>query len=648
MSNYGLIRVAVATIETKVGDCSHNTNQIIKLASEAINDHIKIIVFPELSITGYTCGDLFMQNHLMNSALKSLIELKHFSNNKDLILIVGVPIRVGSGLFNCAAFVYNGKILGLVPKNYMPTYNEFYEHRWFANARHLLDDTILIDGDHIPIGSNLIFTNTLYPDLKIGMEICEDLWTPIPPSTILALQGATLIANLSASNELVSKIDYRKQLLSSQSARNICGYLYASSGYGESTTDVVYGGHCLIYENGSLLTENTRFNLNAHYTFSEIDINRLINDRIKMTTYRDSTLNIQHLSVKEVAYEQEIGKIDLSRNVDPHPFVPSNKEQRDIRCEEIFSIQTMGLTKRLAHIGCKKVVLGISGGLDSTLALLVCSKTFENLGLDKKNIIGVTMPGFGTTGRTYQNALQLIEQTGATLKEISIKKACSLHFNDIGHDESIHDITFENVQARERTQILMDLSNKENGIVIGTGDLSELALGWATYNGDHMSMYGVNVSIPKTLVRYLVEWVANHTQKQLLKHTLEDILLTPVSPELLPPNPDGDIAQKTEEVVGPYELHDFFLYYLVRFGFTPSKILFLAEKAFTGTYSKETILHWLKIFYKRFFSQQFKRSCLPDGPKVGSICLSPRGDWRMPSDAVVSDWIADLENMQQN
>lgn len=645
MSKYGFIKVAVATLETKVGDCFHNTNQIIKLASDAMNDQINMIVYPELCITGYTCGDLFMQNYLQASALKSLIEIKHYSKDKNLGMFVGVPIKVGSSLFNCGAFIYDGKILGLVPKQFMPTYNEFYEHRWFASANVLSQDTIMIDGDKVPIGTDLIFSNAMYPDLKIGIEICEDLWTPIPPSTILALKGATLIANLSASNELVGKIDYRKQLLSDQSARCICGYLYASSGYGESTTDVVYGGHCLIYENGTLLSENNRFQLNAHYTYSEIDINRINNDRVKMTTFRDSTLNVKHLSYREITFEQETSTTALSRIIDPHPFVPSNTTERHIRCEEIFSIQTMGLTKRLSHIGCNKVVLGISGGLDSTLALLVCSKTFENLGLDKKNIIGVTMPGYGTTDRTYQNALQLVKEMGATLKEIPIKDACEIHFKDIEHDASIHDVTFENVQARERTQILMDLSNKENGIVIGTGDLSELALGWATYNGDHMSMYGVNVSIPKTLVRYLVEWVSDHISNQALQHTLKDILSTPVSPELLPPDPDGDIAQKTEEVVGPYELHDFFLYYMVRFGFTPSKILLLAEKAFKDTYSKETILSWLKVFYRRFFTQQFKRSCLPDGPKVGSICLSPRGDWRMPSDAAVAGWLADLENI---
>lgn len=645
MSKYGFVRVAVATLVTKVGDCSNNTNQIIELANRAAEDQVNIIVYPELSITGYTCGDLFFQNQLLDSALEALIGLKHYSEGKNLVMIVGLPIKVGSSLFNCAAFINNGKILGLVPKHFMPTYNEFYEHRWFSTAKALTCKSLIIDGYDVPIGSDLIFASTTWQDLKIGIEICEDLWTPIPPSSLLALEGATLIANLSASNELVSKIDYRKQLISSQSARTITGYLYASSGYGESTTDVVYGGHCLIYENGTLLAENQRFLLDAHYTFSEIDINRLSNDRLKMTTFRDSIMNVQPFSIREIPFDLASDIDLLNRTIDPHPFVPLNKTKRDLRCEEIFSIQTMGLTKRLAHIGCQKVVVGVSGGLDSTLALLVCSKTFENLGLNKKNIIGVTMPGYGTTDRTYQNAIKLIEQLGATLKEISIREACFLHFKDIGHDESTHDITFENVQARERTQILMNLSNKENAIVIGTGDLSELALGWATYNGDHMSMYGVNVSIPKTLVRYLVEWVSHKTTNQELQNTLEDILLTPVSPELLPPDADGNIAQKTEEVVGPYELHDFFLYYMVRFGFKPSKILFLAETAFKSSYSKDTILFWLKTFYKRFFSQQFKRSCLPDGPKVGSICLSPRGDWRMPSDAVVNEWLMDLEDL---
>ncbi len=533
----------------------------------------------------------------------------------------------------------------MVPKTFLPTYNEFYEHRWFGSARDLIDQDIIIDGAIVPVGTDLIFSHSEIDALKIGIEICEDLWTPLPPSTLLALNGATLIVNPSASNELVSKIDYRKQLLSSQSAKIISAYIYASAGFGESTTDVVYGGHCLIYENGSLLKENKRFQLKSNHIFADIDLEKLINDRIKMTTFRDSLKHVKEAIYREINFELELPVYDINRYIDAHPFVPSNKGDRDLRCEEIFSIQTAGLAKRLSHIGCPKVVIGVSGGLDSTLALLVCLKTYAILGKNPKDILAVTMPGFGTTNRTYHNAIALISKTGATLKEISIKAACLQHFEDIGQDPLLHDITYENVQARERTQILMDLANKENGIVIGTGDLSELALGWATYNGDHMSMYGVNTSIPKSLVRYLVDWVASTASDEETLHVLKDILLTPVSPELLPPDGDGNIAQKTEEVVGPYELHDFFLFNMLRNGFMPKKILFLAERAFNGVYTKETLLKWLKIFYKRFFSQQFKRSCMPDGPKVGSICLSPRGDFRMPSDADCSGWLKELEEV---
>lgn len=644
MTNYGFIRVAAATPEIKVGHCSFNTKEIIHLIELAMVDNASLIIFPELCITGYTCGDLFFQQQLISDALKSLIEIKRFSEDKNIGIVVSLPFKVLNSLYNCAAFVCNGKVIGLVPKSFMPNYNEFYEHRWFASATDLSVQEVLIDQDVVPIGTNLIFSHNEISDFKLGIEICEDLWTPIPPSTFLALNGATLIANPSASNELVSKIDYRKQLLSSQSARSVCGYIYASAGFGESTTDVVYGGHCLIYENGVLLTENKRFQLHSNYILSDIDLDKLSMDRLKMTTYRDSSSFID-CSYRELTFHVNIETFDLSRQIDPHPFVPKNKEMRNERCEEIFSIQTSALAKRISHIGCKKVVIGVSGGLDSTLALLVCAKTFDMLQIDTKNIIGVTMPGFGTTDRTYANALSLMNKLGATTKEIPIGEACLQHFQAIGHDPSIQDITYENVQARERTQILMDISNKEGAIVIGTGDLSELALGWATYNGDHMSMYGVNASIPKTLVRYLVEWVAHTSNDDSLKETLNDILLTPVSPELLPPDSEGNIQQKTEEVIGPYELHDFFLYNMVRYGYTPTKILFLAEKAFEGIYTRIIILSWLKTFYKRFFSQQFKRSCLPDGPKVGSICLSPRGDWRMPSDAAVDSWLSSLDKI---
>ncbi|PKM51047.1 MAG: NAD(+) synthase [Firmicutes bacterium HGW-Firmicutes-7] len=642
MINHGFIRVAAATPEIKIGHCSFNTNEITNLIDLALTDKASLIVFPELCITGYTCGDLFFQQQLISDALESLIKIKHYSKDKNISIVVGLPFKVLNSLYNCAAFICKGKIIGLVPKSFMPNYNEFYEHRWFAAASNLSVHEVVIDKEIVPIGTDILFAHSELLDFKLGIEICEDLWTPIPPSTFSALNGATLIANPSASNELVGKIDYRKQLLASQSARLVCGYIYASAGFGESTTDVVYGGHCLMYENGDKLRENKRFQLKSNYIISDIDINKLVMDRIKMTTYRDHSTGIKY---REILFHMDIVAFDLNRQIDPHPFVPKNKKKRNERCEEIFSIQTIALAKRISHIGCNKVVIGVSGGLDSTLALLVCAKAFDMLNIDRRNIIGVTMPGFGTTDRTYSNALSLINKLGATTKEIPIGDACLQHFEAIGHDSSVHDVTFENVQARERTQILMDLSNKEGAIVIGTGDLSELALGWATYNGDHMSMYGVNASIPKTLVRYLVEWVAHTSIDDSMKSTLDDILSTPVSPELLPPDIDGNIKQKTEEVIGPYELHDFFLYNMVRFGYAPTKILFLAEKAFADVYTKKIILTWLKTFYKRFFSQQFKRSCLPDGPKVGSICLSPRGDWRMPSDACVAGWLLDLDKI---
>lgn len=641
--NNGFVRVAAATPEIKVANCSFNTTQIKQCIESALIDGASLIVFPELCITGYTCGDLFFQQQLMNDALKSLIEIKHFSEHKEIGIVVSLPIKVLNCLYNCSAFICNGTIYGCVPKSFLPTYNEFYEHRWFASARDLIDQDLMIDGEIVPIGTDLIFSHSEFEDLKIGIEICEDLWTPLPPSTLLALNGATVIVNPSASNELVGKIDYRKQLISSQSAKTLCAYIYASAGFGESTTDVVYGGHCLIYENGSLLKENKRFQLISNIITADIDLEKLKMDRIKMTTFRDSLKHVKEAIYREVSFDLEIADFPLERFIDAHPFVPQNKLERDLRCEEIFAIQTAGLAKRLSHIGCEKVVIGVSGGLDSTLALLVCYKTYELLKKDYKNIIAITMPGFGTTDRTYNNALLLIEKLGATRKEIPIKAACLQHFSDIGHDPLVHDVTYENVQARERTQILMDMANKEGGIVIGTGDLSELALGWATYNGDHMSMYSVNSSIPKTLVRYLVDWVACSTSDKETTTVLSDILMTPVSPELLPPDSNGNIQQKTEEVVGPYELHDFFLYNMVRYGFTPSKIFFLSITAFNGVYSKEVILKWLKVYYKRFFSQQFKRSCMPDGPKVGSICLSPRGDFRMPSDADCSAWIKEMD-----
>lgn len=639
------IRVCSAMPEIKVCDVRFNLTEIQNITNSALLNNSSIVVFPELCLTGYTCSDLFFQQQLIDEALEALIELKHFSKSKEIVMIVGFPLLVSGALYNCAGFLLNGQILGIVPKTHIPNYNEFYEHRWFASARNLIDEEVLIDGEYIPLGTDLIFANNQLKSLKIGIEICEDLWTPIPPSSFLTLQGATLIANLSASNEVVGKINYRKKLIASQSSRSLCSYIYSSSGFGESSTDLVFGGHLLVYENGILIAENKRFQLTSNFITADIDLERLISDRMKLTTYRDSAHAIQKCSCREIFFNLPKKEFMLNRFIDPHPFVPSAKAMRDERCHEIFDIQTLGLVKRLKHIGCEKVVIGISGGLDSTLAFLVCSKAYELLGLNKKNIIGVTMPGFGTSDRTYQNALILIESIGATLKEIPIRDACELHFKDIDHDIKIHDVTYENAQARERTQILMDLANQENGIVIGTGDLSELAQGFATYNGDHMSMYAVNVSIPKTLVRYLVAWVSHNATNTKMTEVLEDILATPVSPELLPPDANGEINQKTEELIGPYELHDFFLYYIVRFGFSPKKVFQLAVHAFQGTYDQQTILSWLKSFYKRFFAQQFKRSCMPDGPKVGSICLSPRGDWRMPSDASCKVFLEELDKI---
>ncbi len=638
MNQYGFIRVASAAPNIKVADTHYNTEQIIKMVDRSIQQKAAILVFPELCITGYTCSDLFFQTRLLQSSLESIQTLTDYSRGKHILFAVGAPIQVGHALYNCAVLIADGQIYGIVPKTYLPNYNEFYEKRWFSSSLMMKDTTAFINNQTVPFGTDLIFRHKHLPQLQLGVEICEDLWVPIPPSTYAALNGANLLLNLSASNEIVGKSAYRKTLLASQSARTISAYIYASCGFGESTTDVVFGGHSLIYENGVLIAENKRFETHGTLTYGDIDIDRLNADRLKMSTYRDAAISNSKTPYRMVDFDFAIPTVKTNRPIDPYPFVPSQTHQRHERCKEIFSIQTSGLAKRLKHIGLNKVVIGISGGLDSTLALLVCQQTFDLLGIDHKNIIGVTMPGFGTTDRTYTNAVKLIKQLGITLREIDIKATCYQHFNDIGHDPNIHDITYENSQARERTQLLMDIANQVGGIVIGTGDLSELALGWATYNGDHMSMYAVNISVPKTLVRYLVDWVAEKESNTVTSELLRDILHTPVSPELLPPDDNGRIKQKTEDVVGPYELHDFFLYYLLRFGYTPEKIAYLAHLAFKEKYSKDIIMHWLQTFYRRFFSQQFKRSCLPDGPKVGSICLSPRGDWRMPSDAVVDLW----------
>lgn len=646
------LRVAACVPNLEVANTTFNTEQIILQMIEANKQNANLAVFPELSITGYTCADLFHQQLLLDEAIHALDKILSASKELDIVTLVGMPLKIEFQLFNCAVVIHKGLILGVVPKTYLPTYNEFYETRWFSSARTLHSSTYTLLEQIVPVGTDLIFQNANDIAFSFGAEICEDLWAPYPPSTLLALQGATLIANLSASNELIGKHEYRKNLLSTQSAKTMSAYIYTSSGFGESTTDIAFGGHALIYENGQLLTESKRFSLEAHINYADIDVDRLIHDRIHLNTYNDYKAVIGENKIRYIQFHQDsyhatnkIKNIDakeIHRLVDPHPFVPSNKAKREIRCKEIFDIQSTSLAKRLQHIGHPKAVIGISGGLDSTLALLVTVKTFDLLGWNRKDIIGITMPGFGTTGRTYENSLTLMEALHITQKEISIKEAVKQHFKDIEHDPSLHNITYENSQARERTQILMNYANKVGGIVIGTGDLSELALGFATYNGDHMSMYGVNASIPKTLVRYLVQYVADIEGAKETKRILYDVLDTPVSPELLPPTENGSIAQKTEEFVGPYELHDFFLYNMLRFGYSPKKIFTLANIAFANTYTDEEIKKWMTVFYRRFFQQQFKRSCLPDGPKVGSICISPRGDLRMPSDAVAKIWLEDI------
>lgn len=625
------IKVAAACPNTRVSDVDYNVENILFCINEAIEKNCKFIVFPELCVTSYTCGDLFLQEHLLNKADEGIEKLLNSTKNLDMLIAVGSTLVTGSTLYNCAYLLFKGKILGIVPKSYIPNYSEFYEKRWFTEGISITNQKIdLPFQKDIPFGTDLIFSSNLG---NFGVEICEDLWVTIPPSSYLSLMGAHIIGNLSASNELVSKADYRKSLISNQSARSMCSYIYSSAGVHESTTDVLFSGHLIISENGTLLKENRRFQRDNEVIYSDIDLFRLKAERMKNLSFRDSArfLNKVPSIVKFEFTDTEIK--DFDRFVDKHPFVPSSEKERDLRCREIFNIQAASLAKRLEHTHSEKAVIGISGGLDSTLALLVIVKTFELLNLDKKNIVTITMPGFGTTDRTYNNALNLCRELGTDLREINIVKAALQHFEDIGHDKNIHDITYENVQARERTQILMDLANKERGLLIGTGDLSELALGWCTYNGDHMSMYSVNPSIPKTLVRYLVKYVAQNESNAIVSSTLMDILDTPVSPELLPKDANGEIAQKTEDIVGPYELHDFFLYNFIKHGSTKERIQFLAEHAFKDDYSKEEIKKWLDKFMYRFFTQQFKRSALPDGPKVGSISLSPRGDFRMPSDA---------------
>lgn len=634
---HGFVKVAAVTPDIRVADVAYNKDQIISKLGEAANEGAKVIVFPELCITGYTCSDLFLQDLLLREARKAIVDIAEATRNIDALIFVGAPLCVDGELYNVAVSMNRGKILGFTTKTFLPNYGEFYEMRQFRRGPELAR-YISFEGQEIPFGPKLLFVARNMETLVVAAEICEDVWSPIPPSIEAAREGATLIVNCSASDETIGKANYRESLIEGQSARLICAYIYANAGEGESTTDLVFGGHNIIAENGSILSESKRFINETIYT--EIDVNRILSERRKNTTF----LTSKDRKLMRIPFDIKIEDTSLTRFITSRPFVPSLMAERERRCEEILTIQAMGLKKRLAHAHAKSAVVGISGGLDSTLALLVMAKAFDALGMDRSGMVAVTMPCFGTTDRTYQNACKMSKKLGATLREIPIKEAVNQHFKDIGHDPKDHSVTYENGQARERTQVLMDVANQTGGLVIGTGDMSELALGWATYNGDHMSMYGVNASVPKTLVRHLVHYYADSCGDQELKAVLYDVLDTPVSPELLPPK-DGEIAQKTEDLVGPYELHDFFLYYFLRFGYEPAKIYRLALYAFEGEYEDEVIYKWLSTFCRRFFTQQFKRSCLPDGPKVGTVALSPRGDWRMPSDACVASWLKDLEDM---
>ena len=638
---HGFIKVAAAVPAVRVADVDYNVAEIEKLMSLADSQHVELLCFPELSLTGYTCQDLFKEQLLLAKAEDGLLRLLEFSRQLDVISVVGLPVQAGGLLLNCAAIVQNGTLLGVVPKTYLPNYNEFYEKRWFASAQDLNPTDIYLAGTPITLSAEPKVFRTV-DGVKFGVEICEDVWAPIPPSNNLTMAGAEIILNCSTSNELIGKHNYLRSLVAQQSARTMSGYVYSSSGFGESTQDVVYGGNAMIFENGTLLVEGERFSFQPQLQTAQIDVERLRTERHTNSTF----INAQRNAQSQIIHAKPVGihPFELERHIDPHPFIPTDDKMAET-CEEILNIQMAGLAKRLLHTNCQHVVIGISGGLDSTLALLVCVRTFDKLGYDRKGIVGVTMPGFGTSDRTHDNAVTLMQLLGISQMEVSIAKAVTQHFEDIGHDASIHDATYENSQARERTQILMDLANTLNALVVGTGDLSELALGWATYNGDHMSMYGVNGGIPKTLIQYVVRYIAKLPQFKAECETLIDIVDTPISPELTPADEDGNIAQKTEDLVGPYELHDFFLYYMLRFGFRPIKIFLLAKHAFGDAYDAETIKHWLTTFCRRFFSQQFKRSCLPDGPKVGSISLSPRGDWRMASDACSTLWLKECEEL---
>lgn len=668
--DYGLFRVATAIPTVKVADVEYNLKQHIQLLKEAHEEGVQLLVFPELSLTGYTCADLFHHRPLLEATVQAIMHLAEAARGIDMAVIVGAPLTYCNRLYNCAVLLGDGQVIGIVPKIYLPNYNEFYEARWFAPGSEIKPGSRISLGElggtsynNINFGTNLLFD---FEGVTVGIEICEDLWVPMPPSSRMALAGANVIVNLSCSDEVLGKHAYLKRMIAAQSGRLMCAYVYASAGFGESSTDLVFAGKGIIAENGGIVAESERFKMESTLQIADVDVEKLMVLRRAQTTF---TQLMQQ--PEEVTYYSEFRRImeptqngyatigltklstpdfekKLYRAVVATPFVPSEGDDMEERCSEIFNIQVQGLVTRLSHINCKTAVIGISGGLDSTLALLVTVRAFDKLGWDRKRIIGITMPGFGTSGRTYNNSLGLMESLGITSQEISIVPSVNQHFKDLDVDSSVHDVTYENCQARERTQILMDMSNKTNGIVIGTGDLSELALGWCTYNGDHMSMYAVNVSIPKTLVKYLVKWVALSSVDERSKEILLDIFDTPISPELIPTDEHGNIAQKTEDLVGPYELHDFFLYHSFRFGASPSKIYFLAKKAFAGVYDDATILKWLRTFFRRFFQQQFKRSCLPDGPKVGTVSISPRGDWRMPSDACATLWLKECDSLIAN
>lgn len=632
----GFLKVCAVSPRVTVAGVQSNLNAALQEIEKANKNKVQILVFPELFLSGYTCGDLFLQTALQDACKSALTAVCRATENSALVVVIGLPLKFGASLYNCAAVVQNGMVVAVIPKTYIPNYNEYYEKRWFASGDGV-NGTIKLNEQEVPFGQTLV---RLSDDAVLGVEICEDLWTPSSPGTSLALSGANIIVNLSASNEVVTKNDYRKNLICMQSAKDFCAYIYASAGVGESTTDLVFSGACTVAENGALLSEGERFAFNGSMAEACIDIEKLNAERAHNTSFTDAAKKLKE-KLSEVSTPVEVSDLEyneVNRSFDPHPFVPSDSAEKDERCREILSIQSHALAKRMSHIGAKKAIIGISGGLDSTLALLVTARALKILNLPNENMICVTMPGFGTTDRTYQNAVDLIHAFGATFMEISIRNAARGHMADIGHDESVHDITYENTQARERTQILMDLANKHGAVLVGTGDLSELALGWCTYNADHMSMYGVNAGVPKTLVRHLVRNEAQQLPEEISK-ILNDILDTPVSPELLPPDENGNIQQKTEETLGPYEVHDFYLYHFLRFGTRPEKLLFMASRAFAGIYSEEQLKNWLKLFVRRFFTNQFKRSCLPDGPKVGSVSLSPRGDWRMPSDADCSVWL---------